>query len=456
MSFLLPAGMSICWNVNLVLTLYSTVSAMSDTEVEIGDNAENTSNENLILQITSQQEEINTQSLELQCLRTLVAEQERKLRNQDATDDRTAAATRLLQICASASSSVTAHRTTSTFSRPLHLSQTLAMPHLTPVRDPPAPGLQLTDSSGTGLQPLSHLASPSPSMTGVGDSIHSNDPVDTGVEQSEPVSKKTKLDEKFEKNLEAKYKDVGPKGSEDLQCDPIPPLLAETLSVWFRSIFTNEEIRSKLLEARRPSNADALKPILINKEVYKSLSREEKEKDRPLKCIANAVCKGSQSIVLAWSKLLHTETVLQDEYKDPGPVHIPLPDGSKFPLTECIQNLDLALQLLGIANVQISQKRRYDLCYKLAISAKDLAGKSQPFTGNMFGDNIKEDHAEAIKNYQLTKSVVRPKHRKSSFHGQNRSHSGGRSSHHQRSRLNPLAKSECLAVLLNLQNQLST
>ena len=48
-----------------------------------------------------------------------------------------------------------------------------------------------------------------------------------------------------------------------------------------------------------------------------------------------------------------------------------------------------------------------DLKTKLAISAQDLACKSQPFTDFMFGDNIKEDHATAIKNYKLTQSVTK-------------------------------------------------
>ena len=95
-------------------------------------------------------------------------------------------------------------------------------------------------------------------------------------------------------------------------------------------------------------------------------------------------------------------------------------------ITELIKSLDLALQLFGIANVQVSQKRRFDLKYKLATSAKDLAGKSMPFTDQMFGDNIKEDHANAIKNYQLTHSFVKS----SKYSKRNSAHRH----HHQSSR----------------------
>ena len=230
----------------------------------------------------------------------------------------------------------------------------------------------------------------------------------------------------MEKNLEAKYKGLGPKGSEDLECDPIPSPLADTLNIWFRSIFTNEEIREKLLQAHRPSNSLALKPIMINKEVYHSLSHEEKEKEGPLKCIANAICKGSQAVTLVWDKLLKAEDVVQDHHKNSDPVELPLPDGSALCVTELVKSLDLALQLFGIANVQVSQKRRFDLKYILATSAKDLAGKSMPFTDQMFGDNIKEDHANAIKNYQLTHSFVKSSKysKKTTSHHHHRQSSG--------------------------------
>ena len=90
---------------------------------------------------------------------------------------------------------------------------------------------------------------------------------------------------------------------------------------------------------------------MINKEVYCSLSCEEKEKDRSLKCIANAICKGSQAIILVWDKLLKADDAIQDHHKNSDPVELPLPDGSALCVTELIKSMDLTLQLLGIANV---------------------------------------------------------------------------------------------------------
>ena len=259
---------------------------------------------------------------------------------------------------------------------------------------------------------------------------------------TEPPNKKAKIDnsdQEEEQNeitdpldvaLQQKYVDQGPKATDDITTDPIPPVLANILNIWFRSIFTNEEICAKLLLARRPSNATALKPIMINKEVYRSLSREDKERDRPLKCVANAVCKGSQPLVSLWCALTQGESKIQEFEKHQNSVNLPLPDGSVLPVTEIVGWLDLALQLLGIANIQISQKRRLDLRYKLAISAKDLANHSQPFTDFLFGNNIKDDHASAIKNFKLTHSVTKKNspHKCGSF--SHRGGSRGRHGHH--------------------------
>ena len=398
----------------------SDASDVSDSE---------TSNQQLVLQVTSQQEEINAKELELQCLWAILAQHHisaavSSAATQDARDDSIAVSAGLLG--------------------------TPSMPHLTPQRSSSLSAATVTSSAtvipvSTTL-PMTTTSDPSqisaiPSVTVVG--ATSNVVYYVPTQSAEPPSKVPRLEpepqSKLDKNLEAKYKGLGPKGSEDLECDPIPTPLADTLNVWFRSIFTNEEIREKLLQARRPSNALALKPIMINREVYRSLSRDEKEKDRPLKCIANAICKGSQAVTLVWDKLLKAEISIQDHNKNSDPVELPLPDGSALCVSELIKSLDLGLQLLGIANVQVSQKRRFDLKYKLAVSARDLAGKSMPFTDQMFGDNIKEDHANAIKNYQLTHSVVKSsKHsKKSTSHRQSRYSLGcpsgynrGHDSHH--------------------------
>ena len=309
----------------------SDASDVSDSE---------TSNQQLVLQVTSQQEEINAKEIELQRLWAILAQHNisaliSSAVTQDSRDDSIAVSTGLLgtpmlHLTPQCASSVSA--TGTSLATVIPVSTTLPM---------------TTTSDPSQISAI-------PSVTAVG--ATSNVVYYVPTQSAEPPSKVPRLDpepqSKLDKNLEAKYKGLGPKGSEDLECDPIPTPLADTLNVWFRSIFTNEEIREKLLQARKPSNALALKPIMINKEVYRSLSRDEKEKDRPLECIANAICKGSQAVTLVWDKLLKAEIVIQDQHKNSDPVELPLPDGSALCVSELIKSLDLALQLLGIANVQ--------------------------------------------------------------------------------------------------------
>ena len=285
------------WHILLFLATVTFKFFFSEAMSDASDvsNSE-TSNQQLVLQVTSQQEEINAKELELQCLRAILAQH---------------------HISAAVSSAVTQDSRDDSIAVSAGLLGTPSMLHLMPQR---ASLVSATVTSSAAVIPVSTTlpmtttSDPSqistiPSVTVVG--ATSNVVYYVPTQSAEPPSKVPRLDlepqSKLDKNLEARYKGLGPKGSEDLECDPIPAPLADTLNVWFRSIFTNEEIREKLLQARRPSNTLALKPIMINKEVYHSLSRDEKEKDRPLKCIANAICKGSQAVTLVWDKLLKAE-----------------------------------------------------------------------------------------------------------------------------------------------------
>ena len=262
--------------------------AMSDMS-NVSETEQATANQELVLKVTSQQEEINTKQLELQRLHATLAQHNISSTIADSRDDNIAVHTGLLGMSTP----------TMQFLPPQHgstLASTLAI-------------LQSSTTSipVTNTFPMTTISDPSqissiPLLTGVGGTsnvVYYVPTQSTGLASKVPhLDPQSDPQSKLDKNLEAKYKGLGPKGSEDLEYDLIPSPLADTLNIWFRSIFTNEEIWEKLLQACRLSNALALKPIMINKEVYHSLSREEKEKDRPLKCIANAICNGSQAITI--------------------------------------------------------------------------------------------------------------------------------------------------------------
>ena len=75
-------------------------------------------------------------------------------------------------------------------------------------------------------------------------------------------------------------------------------------------------------------------------------------------------------------------------------------------LTETVKNLDTALNILGMANSQVVQKRKMDLRFKFAWDFGNLAGRSVPFTNFPFGDNLKESAINAGKEKSISRGVT--------------------------------------------------
>ena len=95
--------------------------------------------------------------------------------------------------------------------------------------------------------------------------------------------------DEIDAQLSAKYTDLHANASEDPQCSPIRQPLAEVLHKWWCTQMSKDEIKKLLQETARPSNCDGVKNVLINKTVYKIMSKPDRDKDRPLKHITNAL-----------------------------------------------------------------------------------------------------------------------------------------------------------------------
>ena len=63
-------------------------------------------------------------------------------------------------------------------------------------------------------------------------------------------------------------------------------------------------------------------------------------------------------------------------------------DEEPVDMTDLIEKMELGLKVIRITSVQTMQKRRFDLQYKLAAPAKQLAEFNHPFPNNMFGPNV--------------------------------------------------------------------
>ena len=219
-------------------------------------------------------------------------------------------------------------------------------------------------------------------------------------------------DDPLEAALKKKYKNTGPKPHDDLTTDPLPNALADTLLTWFHSTYTTDEVKEKVTSAWCPSNCEGLKVVAINREIYKSLSKQEQAWDRPMKLICTNIVKSAQPLAIAWSQVTKAECLIQK--LDPSNLEalVPLPDGSALNLTAIVNDLDLALQLIAMAWLQACIKCRKDLNYKMKGAAKELTDRNQPITSLLFGDQIKEDHAQAIKSSKLTNEFTKPLQKK--------------------------------------------
>ena len=89
--------------------------------------------------------------------------------------------------------------------------------------------------------------------------------------------------------------------------------------------------------------------VAINREVYKSLSKQEQARDRPMKLICTNIVKSAQPLAIAWSQLTKAECLIQKLDPANQAVVVPLPDGSALNLTAIVSDLDLALQLIAMA-----------------------------------------------------------------------------------------------------------
>ena len=205
-----------------------------------------------------------------------------------------------------------------------------------------------------------------------------------------------------------RYAKPGPKKRDDKTCEPLQDGAPELLQAWFRSIYSRKDVKEALESVARPANCDALKPVIINKEIYSRMNEKERKKDEPMKFLANGVAKASQPLAATWNQLLLLENQLRTAQCVPPeadvPVFLDIAASKEFSLnvTELVQNLDQALQILGMTTTQIVQKRRLDLKFKLSTDCKDLARKSMPFTDLMFGDNIKASALENKKERALS------------------------------------------------------
>ena len=143
--------------------------------------------------------------------------------------------------------------------------------------------------------------------------------------------------------MSAEYVDTAANVSEDPQCNPIRQPLAEVLNKWWRQQLPKEEVKALLTQTSRPSNCDGVKNILINKTIYKTMSKTDRDRDHPIKHITNTLIRGRQALVQAWDTLSQTEICCKSKDTPQEVSKCVMPDGSPLNISQLLTHVELAL-----------------------------------------------------------------------------------------------------------------
>ena len=185
---------------------------------------------------------------------------------------------------------------------------------------------------------------------------------------------------------------------------PLPDALCKILETWFWGHYSATEIKNEQAKCKRPSNATAVIPCQINKELYHSIAQTGKFLDRPFRYIQNALGKGAQPLASVWYKIIQCETAVKKQNPDKLAV-LSIGPGLDLDFAEIRQLLDLSLRLLGMASAELAIQRRSDLQCFIVPAFQKLCKGHVSFTRWMFGENVKAQIEDTTKINRMVESA---------------------------------------------------
>ena len=245
------------------------------------------------------------------------------------------------------------------------------------------------------------------------------------VPDIDPQPEQSEYEKKLEKDLE---NDI-PKDLSDPTGDDIPLPMAASLTHWFQTIHSGQEIQDTLKDCVCPQNATALKVVKLNEEV--KLQRQDEINNNRMRWLCTAVPKTTQPLVRAWATLSDLEFELQQtQPADSLPLDalVPITEDRQLNLSEVIRDVKHGIKCLEMVRVQCIQKRRLDLHDKLQGAAKELAEPNQPFDDELFGSNMGKRVNKIIAANKVTAKIA-PKGLSSFLARGHGKHGGSRGSH---------------------------
>ena len=138
------------------------------------------------------------------------------------------------------------------------------------------------------------------------------------------------------------------------------------------------------------------------------MNKQDDHKDQRMKWLCTVAPKVAQPLTKAWQQLSALEFAMQQEdvEEDVTDAFIPIEkDGDQLNLSQVLHNIKLTLKCIRLINMQYNQKRRFDLQYKLAGAAKELAEPNQEFSDLIFGPNMDKHLNKIIQANKITYKV---------------------------------------------------
>ena len=170
----------------------------------------------------------------------------------------------------------------------------------------------------------------------------------------------------------------------DLITDPMLDSVAPQLKKGFHWYVTPSEIEQLQDKAEHLCNAQCLKLIKINDELYYAITSERIKHDRLVFCVGQLTAKGCQPLVQLWSELVAMDVKVKDVKNTEEDTIAELLDGVTVNIFQLHDRLPLALIIIGNANVQVALLHHDNFKQYIHYNCQEQLHHTNLLGGNIF------------------------------------------------------------------------
>ena len=153
-----------------------------------------------------------------------------------------------------------------------------------------------------------------------------------------------------------------------------------------------EEVIKKVFDSiKQPEGCEGLSQVSVNLSIWEKMNNEAKGQDVKLQKIQLAIVKGTTEVVRMYDELLKL-----------------LNDGVETEkVTKILDIGNNALICMGVANVELVQRRREAIRPGFETSYAHLFNQNMPFTEALFGDDLTKNIKDITEDNKLLNNVVK-------------------------------------------------